>query len=123
MVFKLVPSKRKMIKLLEILKEAKEAFEDFATTRGKGAEKIATTAKEKGGLAMLTYNHFIVKLPYYQKAAEGKLKIEKAKEEYNKLLEKLYKATKEGKMDIGQTEFQKIVGKIEVLGELIIEDK
>ena len=112
-----------MIKLLEILNEAKEAFEDFATTRGKGAEKIATTAKEKGGLAMLTYNHFIVKLPYYQKAAEGKLEIEKTKEEYNELLEKLYKATKEGKMDIGQTEFQKIVGKIEVLGELIIEDK
>ena len=112
-----------MIKLLEILNEAKEAFEDFATTRGKGAEKIATTAKEKGGLAMLTYNHFIVKLPYYQKAAEGKLEIEKTKEEYNELLEKLYKATKEGKMDIGQTEFQKIVGKIEVLGELLIENK
>ena len=112
-----------MIKLINILNEAKETFEDFATTRGKGAEKIATTAKEKGGLAMLTYNHFIVKLPYYQKAAEGKLKIEKAKEEYNKLLEKLYKATKEGKMDIGQTEFQKIVGKIEVLGELLIENK
>ena len=112
-----------MIKLINILNEAKETFEDFATTRGKGAEKIADNAKEKGGLAMLTYNHFIVKLPYYQKAAEGKLEIEKTKEEYNELLEKLYKATKEGKMDIGQTEFQKIVGKIEVLGELIIEDK
>ena len=112
-----------MIKLINILNEAKETFEDFATTRGKGAEKIATTAKEKGGLAMLTYNHFIVKLPYYQKAAEGKLEIEKTKEEYNELLEKLYKATKEGKMDIGQTEFQKIVGKIEVLGELLIENK
>ena len=60
-----------MIKLLEILKEAKkvkETLEDFATTRAAGAAKIADTAKEKGGLAMLTYNHFYVKAPYYKKA-------------------------------------------------------
>ena len=49
-----------------ILREIKEKIEDFASTRGKGAEKIATNAKEKGGLALLTYEHFKVKLPYYR---------------------------------------------------------
>ena len=43
-----------MIKLTDILKEAKETFENFATTRGKGAAKIASTAEEKGGLSLLT---------------------------------------------------------------------
>ena len=37
-----------MIKLSDILNEAKEKFEDFATTRAKGAAKIASTAEEKG---------------------------------------------------------------------------
>jgi hypothetical protein len=43
-----------MIKLLNIINEAaaaKETFEEFAETRGKGAAKIAATAEEKGGLA------------------------------------------------------------------------
>jgi hypothetical protein len=38
-----------MIKLLDILQEAKESFETFATNRLAGAEKIAN-AKEKGGM-------------------------------------------------------------------------
>ncbi len=54
-----------MIKLISILKEAKETFQEFAKTRGKGAEKIATNAHDKGGLALLTWHHFKVKLPYY----------------------------------------------------------
>ena len=43
-----------MIKLLEILKEVKETFENFATIRGKGAAKITETTHKKGGLALLT---------------------------------------------------------------------
>ena len=108
-----------MIKLTDILSEAKEQqnpFQDFAETRGKGAEKIANTAKEKGGLALLTYNHFKVKAPYYKKAAEGKFNVEEAKKEY----EKVYKSIS---LTMTQTEFQKAVGKLEVLGELIIRDK
>ena len=42
------------MKLLQLLREAKEAFEDFAKTRGEGAAKIASNAQEKGGLALLT---------------------------------------------------------------------
>ena len=111
-----------MIKLSDLLTEAKNKIEDFAETRESGAEKIADNAKKKGGLAMLTYHHFVVKLPYYKKAAEGKLDFEQAKKEYHQLLEKLYKATK-GDLNIQQVEFQRLVGKIEVLGELLIKNK
>ena len=111
-----------MIKLSDLLTEAKNKIEDFAETRESGAEKIADNAKKKGGFAMLTYHHFVVKLPYYKKAAEGKLDFEQAKKEYHQLLEKLYKATK-GDLNIQQVEFQRLVGKIEVLGELLIKNK
>jgi hypothetical protein len=105
-----------MAKLLDILKEIKESFVEFADTRMKGAEKIANTAKEKGGLSMLTYNHFRVKLPYYKKAKEGDFNIEEAKKEF----EKTYKSIS---IDMTQTEFQREVGRLEVLGELIIRNK
>ena len=108
-----------MIKLTDILtetKKKKETLEDFATTRAAGAAKIADTAKEKGGLAMLTYNHFYVKAPYYKKAAAGKLDIEAAKKEFNEILKSI-------SLDMNQNEFQRHVGKMEVLGELLIEKK
>ena len=105
-----------MISFLTILKEAKDKFEDFANIRMKGAEKIANGAKEKGGPAMLTYNHFIVKLPYYKKASEGKFDLDKAEKEYDKI----YKSIS---LKMTQTQFQKAVGRLEVLGELIIKNK
>jgi len=53
----------------------------------------------------------------------GAKKISDAMEkEYKKLLEQLYNSTKDG-MDIKQIQFQELVGKIEVLGELLIKDK
>jgi len=105
-----------MIKLLDILREAKETFEDFATTRAKGAAKIAETAKEKGGLAMLTYNHFYVKAPYYEKAINGKFDKEAAKKEFDEILKSI-------SLDMNQNEFQRQVGRMEVLGELLIREK
>lgn len=119
-----------MIKLRNILSEAPEeketatekAFEEFADTRLSGAEKIADTTKEKGGLALLTYHHYKVKLPYYEKAAKGKLDLDKAREEYLELLERLHKSTSKT-MSIEQIAFQELVGKIEVLGELLIKNK
>ncbi len=115
-----------MIKLTDLLseakKEVKDTFEDFAETRGKGAAKIADNAHDKGGLALLTWHHFKVKEPYYKKAAEGKFDIERAEKEYKELLKKLHKATSK-EMDISQIRFQEIVGKIEVLGELLIKHK
>ena len=108
----------------KVLREAisEKEMEDFAESRGKGAEKITDSAKEKGGPSMLTYHHFKVKLPYYEKASEGKFDKEKSVKEYKRLLEKLYKSTNEN-MDIKPVEFQELMGKIEVLGELILENK
>jgi hypothetical protein len=98
------------------LMEVKENFETFAKNRLAGAEKIIANAKEKGGDALLTYNHFKVKPDYYKKAIEGKMDFEAAKKEYEETYKKI-------SLDMTQTEFQKEVGRLEVLGELIIRNK
>jgi hypothetical protein len=108
-----------MLKLSDLLLEAtneKPAFEDFAEKRFKGAKKIADNAKEKGGVSMLTYHHFQVKLPYYTKAEKGKMDIEAAKKEFEKTYKKI-------SLGMTQTEFQREVGRLEVLGELILKSK
>jgi tRNA(Ile2) C34 agmatinyltransferase TiaS len=105
-----------MIKLLEILREAKQSIEDFASTRLKGAEKIADTTQAAGGLSLLTYKHYKVKLPYYKKAAAGKLNKDAAKKEFEKTLSSI-------SLGMTQSQFQTEVGRLEVLGELLIENK
>jgi hypothetical protein len=99
-----------------------QTFEEFAQARHDGAKAIADSAKEKGGNALLTYEHFRVKLPYYKKAASGKFSIETAKSQLTKLMSKLDNGTGSG-VSLGQTEFQRLVGEIEVVGELIIKFK
>jgi len=103
------------------INEAKETksekdFEEFADTRMTGAEKIVDNAKEKGGLALLTWHHFKVKLPYYEKAAEGGFDIETATKEFNETYKKI-------SLSMTPIEFQREVGRLEVLGELIIKHK
>jgi hypothetical protein len=98
-----------------------KTFEEFSKKRGEGASKIAENAKEKGGLSILTYYHFNVKAPYYKKAQEGMFDLEKAKKELKSLMNEVYMGIED--MSIGQVEFQKVLGKIEVLGELLIENK
>ena len=108
-----------MIKLSDLILEAtneKPAFEDFAEKRFKGAKKIADNAKEKGGVSMLTYHHFQVKLPYYTKAEKGKMDMEAAKKEFEKTYKKI-------SLGMTQTEFQREVGRLEVLGELLLKNK
>ena len=104
-----------MIKLINILKEAKQSIEDFAGTRLKGAEKIADTTLKAGGLSLLTYKHYKVKLPYYKKAVAGKLYKESAKKEFNETLKSI-------SLNMTQNEFQTEVGRLEVLGELLIRE-
>lgn len=104
------------MKLLQLIQEAKEALDEFAKTRGEGANKIATTAKEKGGLALLTWHHFKVKAPYYKKASEGKFDIQAAQKEFDTTYKKI-------SLDMSQIEFQREVGRLEVLGELLIKNK
>jgi len=101
--------------------EIEEGFKEFSSKRLKGATKIANDAKKKGGPATLTYQHFSVKLPYYKKAEGGKFDPEKSKPEYERLIKQLSSAGQE--VNMTQAEFQKLVGKIEVLGELIIKSK
>ena len=104
------------MRLLDILKEVKETFESFATTRAKGAAKIASTAEEKGGLALLTWHQFKVTAPYYKKAEDGKFDKEAAIKEFEKTYKKI-------SLNMSQIEFQREVGRMEVLGELLIENK
>jgi len=109
-----------MIKLKNILTEEKDSkqekdFEEFADTRMSGAEKIVDNAKEKGGLALLTWHHFKVKLPYYKKATEGKFDMDAAKKEFEETYKKI-------SLSMTPIEFQREVGRLEVLGELIIKE-
>jgi len=105
-----------MINLTELLNEIKQTIEEFASTRLKGAEKIADTTQKKGGLSLLTYKHYKVKLPYYKKAAAGKLDKDAAKKEFEETLRSV-------SLSMTQNEFQTEVGRLEVLGELLIENK
>ena len=107
------------MKLYDLLFEGKdkpETFESFADTREAGAEKIANNAHKKGGLALLTWHHFKVKLPYYKKAAAGKMNLEAAKKEFEATYKKI-------STSMSQIEFQREVGRLEVLGELIIREQ
>ncbi len=106
----------KFISILSEVKKVKETFEEFANIRGKGAAKIAENAEEKGGLALLTWHHFKVKAPYYKKATEGKFDKEAAEKEFEKTLKSI-------SLDITPIEFQREVGRLEVLGELLIRNK
>lgn len=99
-----------------------EKFSTFASNRLAGATKISNDAQDKGGDAMLTYHHFKVKLPYYKKAASGKFDFEKAEEELEDKIKELTKGLA-GKIKIKQVEFQKLMGEIEVLGELLIKNE
>jgi hypothetical protein len=56
-----------MIKFSDLLVESEKiGFDEFSAKRLKGATKITEDAKKKGGPSMLTYHHFVVKLPYYK---------------------------------------------------------
>ena len=105
-----------MIRLKNILSEEVVKDIDFVSNRMDGATKITQNAKEKGGDALLTYHHFVVKLPYYKKAKDGEMDIDEAKKEFTETLSKIT-------LDMDQTTFQTEVGRLEVLGELIIKSK
>ena len=114
--------KSELAYLAGLINEAAEPdMQMFAEKRGAGAKKIAEGAKVKGGIALLTYEHFKVKLPYYKKAEE-KFDPVATKKEYVKLCKELH-----SRMDdidkVDQNWFQRHLGKMEVLGELLIRHK
>jgi hypothetical protein len=95
-------------------------FTEFAQERHDGASDIVERAQKKGGTAMLTYHHFVVKLPYYKKAAAGKFNQVEAKAELKVLTRELTQLLKTFEPK-DQIPFQKIMGKIEAVGELLLE--
>lgn len=109
------------ILLLAGLFEAKKIGKDespseFLKARREGAKKIATTAKSKGGPAMLTYYHFVVKDAEYRdvlQAIKSKKPESFYKNKYNSIMSELHQTKFE------KESFQKVVGKLEVWGEAI----
>lgn len=95
-------------------------FEQFSEHRLDGATTISKNAKEKGGDALLTYHHFKVKLPYYEQVVDGKFNPRMAQAHYEDLIDELVDLTGNG-MNIDQIYFQELMGKIEVVGELLIK--
>lgn len=113
-----------MISLKKLISEQEEdikgvEFTDFAGKRYDGAKKISDTAKKKGGPAILTYHHFVVKLPYYEKAREGGFNPLEAQRQLKEKLQDVCLLS--GQINMGQIEFQEKVGEVEVLGELLIK--
>ena len=96
----------------------KEKFDEFLNKRKAGAEKIAKSARDKGGYSTLTAIHFEAKENPYTDCLkwenkEGKEKHFKAKaEEIYKKLADLDSLT--------QREFQDLMGRLEVYGEVYI---
>jgi hypothetical protein len=97
-------------------------FEEFSEHRLDGATTITNNAEEKGGDALLTYHHFKVKLPFYEEAVNGNFNPIKSQSQFDNLMNELIGKTSNG-IELSQIEFQELVGKIEVLGELLIKSK
>lgn len=87
----------------------------FIRKRKDGASKIAQKARKKGGVSELTYHHFDAKLPVYQRFKDKRSPTE-MEERYKDVLSRLRKLD-----DLSQSEFQRLTGKLEVLGEVMIE--
>jgi len=108
-----------------LINEAKEVNtpnnEKFVTKRKTGAQDIATRATIKGGYSELTAWHFKAKLPKYREA----LKAIKNREPIA-FFETKYKETMASLHGSGlksQKQFQKIMGELEVWGEILIQLK
>jgi len=105
------------------LNESKESdFEEFSEKRYDGAKKISDSAAEKGGPALLTHDHFVVKLPYYEKAKTGDFDKIEMKKESQELCTYLHSKMKKIET-VDMKEFQKLLGKLEVIRELLIKNR
>ena len=109
------------ILLLAGLFEARKIEKDenpsqFIKARREGAKKIAAAAKAKGGPAMLTYYHFVVKDAEYREVLQA-IKNKKPESFYNSKYDAIMNELHQTKFE--KESFQKIVGKLEVWGEAI----
>lgn len=89
----------------------------FCEDRKKGAAKIATEARAKGGPAQLTYWHFSAKLPEYNeciKAIKANKPASYFQQQEMKLIHQLAGIR-------NQRRFQEVMGQAEVWGEVFIK--
>ena len=96
-----------------------ENNEIFADKRKVGAADIAEKAKKKGGYAQLTAWHFQAKATPYkemQKAIERGEPLSFFKTKYNEAMKRLHKSG-----DKNQKTFQKLIGELEVYGEIYLQ--
>lgn len=112
---------RDWLELSGVNESRESELEDFSGKRHDGAKKIADAADDKGGPALLTRDHFRVKLPYYKKAMEGDFDADGTKKEYIVLCSRLHSMMNRIER-ANMKDFQELVGRIEVLGELLIKD-
>lgn len=90
---------------------------DFCEDRKKGAAKIATEAKSKGGVAQLTAWHFSAKLPEYDEC----IKAIKAKKSASYFQQQEIKLIRQLSAIRNQKHFQEVTGRAEVWGEVFIK--
>lgn len=69
----------------------------------------------------MTHDHFAVKLPYYKKAKSGDFNQDEMKKEYQELCTYLHSKMKKIET-VDMKEFQELLGKLEVIGELLIKN-
>jgi len=96
-----------------------DKMKSYLDNRKKSAQDAADKAKEKGGDAMPSFYHFDAKVKAYDKC----YKIVKKDDRLIVLQEKSSDSLKELKKfkNMSQRVFQKIVGELEVWGELFIK--
>lgn len=96
--------------------EKNEELETFIEKRKAGAAKIAKQAMIKGGFSSLTAAHFKAKAKPYDICAKHLGDKKAVKEHINMLLKKLKSWD-----EMSQMEFQKVMGELEVYGEVAIQ--
>ena len=95
-----------------------EKFDEFLNKRKAGAEKLAASAKAKGGYSILTAIHFAAKEKPYNDCLKWEDKEGKEKH-FKEKANEIYKQLSD--LDsLTQREFQDLMGKLEVYGEVYI---
>jgi hypothetical protein len=104
-------------KVEEELKDKR--FEEFLQKRKAGASKLATQAKVKGGVSVLTAIHFQAKAKPYAESLKHADRKDKAVF-YKKKTKEIYDKLRD--IDsLSQREFQTLMGELEVWGEVYLK--
>lgn len=101
----------------EYVNRSQETNVQFCEDRKKGAAKIASEARAKGGPAQLTAWHFAAKLPEYDEC----IKAIKAGKPANYFQQQEVRLIRQLTGIRNQRTFQEVMGRAEVWGEVFIK--